>query len=93
MGYATVIDYKFLCLKTNGVRKLVVEKFGKLNIVSEASSRPWQLKFAWRPQRCYRSGQRIWLTWAYSGRSQYIINTPVLWMTKQEYLIKCLRND
>lgn len=93
MDCDTVIDFKCLSSRTNGVRKLVVEKFGGVNLVSEISSRPWKKTFAWRPQRCCRSGQRIWMSWAYSGQSRYIINTPVLWMTQQEYLIKCLRNE
>lgn len=67
-----------------------VDRF--MNIRSEISSRPWKLQFAWRPHRCHVSNELIWLTWGYSGTSQYIYNTPVLWMTKTEYLIKCLKD-
>ena len=62
-----------------------------MNIRDEAWCRPWQLRFAWLPHRCYCSNKLIWLTWAYSGRSLYIINTPTLWTTKQQYLMNYLR--
>jgi hypothetical protein len=63
-----------------------------MNIRDEAWCRPWKLKFAWKPQRCYISNELIWLTWGYCGRSLYIINTPNLWMSKNEYLIKRLKD-
>jgi hypothetical protein len=63
-----------------------------MNIRDEAWSRPWQLRFAWKPQRCYASNESIWLTWAYRGSSQYIINTPAIWLTKNEYLIRRLKD-
>lgn len=64
-----------------------------MNIRDEAWVRPWKLQFAWRPHRCYVSNELIWLTWGYCGRSLYIINTPNLWMSKVEYLIKCLKDE
>jgi hypothetical protein len=63
-----------------------------MTIRDEAWARPWKLQFAWQPHRCHVSNKLIWLTWAYCGTSQYIINTPVIWMTKVEYLIKCLKD-
>jgi len=64
-----------------------------MTIRDEAWCRPWKLKFAWRPHRCYISNELIWLTWAYCGRSLYIINTPNLWMSKNEYLIRRLKEN
>ena len=61
-----------------------------MNIRDEAWGRPWVRQFAWRPQRCYISNELIWLTWGYCGRSLYIINTPNLWITKQQHLINYL---
>jgi hypothetical protein len=63
-----------------------------MNIRDEVWARPWKLQFAWKPQRCYASNELIWLTWGYRGTSQYIINTPAIWLTKVEYLIKCLKD-
>lgn len=56
----------------------------------ESTGRFWRRQFAWRPQRCYRTGRLIWLTWGYSGRSRMVLNTPVLWMTSTQYFLKCL---
>ena len=64
-----------------------------MNIRDEAWGRPWKRQFAWWPHRCYYSKKLIWLTWAYSGSSTYITNTPILWMTKQQHLMNYLSKE
>ena len=51
----------------------------------------WQLKFAWMPHRCIRSGKFIWLEYAYLGTAVWTgPGTPVFeynWHSKEEHLI------
>jgi hypothetical protein len=55
----------------------------------------WDLKFAWLPQRCDKTGEEIWFKWAYRGvaRGGYT-NEPrfnVRWLTKDEWMIGKLK--
>jgi len=51
----------------------------------------WQERFAWWPQRCTRSGQRIWLKPAFQGTAVYTgPGEPVYehhWHTNEEHLL------
>ena len=55
----------------------------------------WDLKFAWRPQRCEFSGQWIWFKLAYRGTAVYTgPGAPVYeyrWATTEEYLVAKLK--
>ena len=59
------------------------------------NSARWDLKFAWRPQRCEFSGKWIWFKLAYRGTAVYTgPDTPVYeyrWATTEEYLIAKLK--
>jgi hypothetical protein len=55
----------------------------------------WQLKFVVWPQRCYLSGNRIWLSQAYRGTR--VITGPGepvhehRWLTKESFIVAALR--
>ena len=55
----------------------------------------WDLKFAWRPQRCEFSRQWIWLELAYCGVVRWMgpgsDAVEVRWATKEEYMIARLK--
>ena len=51
----------------------------------------WKEQFAWWPQRCTKSGRRIWLEQAYRGTAVYTgPGEPAYehhWHTKEEHLL------
>lgn len=60
----------------------------------------WEWKFCWWPTRCARSGEFIWLRYAYRGSVYYENLTgvknprPILtrrWLTTEEYIIGALK--
>lgn len=57
----------------------------------------WELKFAWMPHRCIRSGKIIWFTFGYMGTAMYTgPGTPVYeynWHTEEDHLIWLLKGS
>lgn len=57
----------------------------------------WKLKFAWLPEYCSTTGERIWLEWAYQKTTRY--HTPPgwpeatlrSWVSRDVWLIKQLK--
>lgn len=55
----------------------------------------WELKFSWLPRRCDRTGELIWLQWAYRGI--HTLTGPDLpfedhrWVTRDEWVIEKLK--
>jgi hypothetical protein len=59
----------------------------------------WDYKFAWLPQVCDKSGDKIWLKFAYRGVAEYqtfIDKKPIAeirWLSTEEFIIASLKGS
>jgi hypothetical protein len=80
----------------------ILERFVTMHLVPETfyPMAVWDYKFAWSPQVCDKSGQKIWLKYAYCGVAEY---HPLMWKEKpikeirwlstEEFIIRSLKGS